>query len=221
MVQLGLETGNTGKIHLCYRFFCLPTFLMREPRLMIESNATPVNTPQDLPDQVRQAQMGNEDAFATLYDHFYPIVHRRVWHMVPPTDAEDVTQEVFIAMVKSLKSFRGDSKFTTWLNALTNYQVANYYRKREHQVHKMTEDTDLTSEQAGLMDIGQDMRHQEDIIGLRRGLAALPEHYRDVLLLRFVDGLQFDEMAIELGKTLDATKSLFRRALQALQDEVK
>lgn len=188
---------------------------------MIETNATTGNTPLNLPELVRRAQMGNEDAFANLYDHFYPIIHRRVWHMVPPTDAEDVTQEVFIAMVKSLKSFRGDSKFTTWLNALTNYQVANYYRKREHQVHKLTEDTDLTSEQTGLADHEQDMRHQEDIIGLRRGLAALPEHYRDILLLRFVDGLQFDEIAVELDKTLDATKSLFRRALQALQDEVK
>lgn len=165
--------------------------------------------------------MGNEDAFATLYDHFYPLIHRRVWHLVPPQDAEDVTQEVFIAMVKSLGSFRGESKFSTWLSALTNYQVANYYRRREHQITKLTENQDIHNDDLPLPDHNQDPRHQEEVIALRRGLAALPEHYREILLLRFVEGMQFDEIAGEIDKTLDAAKSLFRRALQALHDEVK
>ncbi|MBI3159138.1 MAG: RNA polymerase sigma factor [Chloroflexi bacterium] len=189
---------------------------------MIQPKAAAAAKPApDIPDLVTKAQMGNEDAFATLYDHFYPLVHRRVWHMVPPQDAEDVTQEIFIAMIKSLASFRGDSKFTTWLSALTNHQVANYYRRREHQMQKLTDEGDLYSNQNPLPDQAQDLRRHEEIIALRRGLARLPEHYREVLLLRFVDGLQFDEIARQTDKTLDATKSLFRRALQALQDEVK
>jgi RNA polymerase sigma-70 factor (ECF subfamily) len=189
---------------------------------MIQPKAAAAAKPApDIPALVTSAQMGNEDAFASLYDHFYPLVHRRVWHMVPPQDAEDVTQEVFIAMVKSLPSFRDESKFSTWLSALTNHQVANYYRRREHQVQRLTEEGDLLSNQPPMPDQGQDLRHQEELIALRRGLARLPEHYREVLLLRFVDGLQFDEIAGEIQKTLDATKSLFRRALQALQDEVE
>lgn len=191
------------------------------PRLMIKSTTAGARTAQEITDLVQKAQMGNEDAFATLYDHFYPLIHRRVWHLVPPQDAEDVTQEVFIAMVKSLGSFRGESKFSTWLSALTNYQVANYYRRREHQITKLTENQDIHNDDLPLPDHNQDPRHQEEVIALRRGLAALPEHYREILLLRFVEGMQFDEIAGEIDKTLDAAKSLFRRALQALHDEVK
>lgn len=221
-----MNTSSSPRIKVQYphsiQTTLLATFFNAKNRLMIKSTTITADTAtSELTHLVQQAQMGNEDAFGKLYDHFYPLVHRRVWHLVPPQDAEDVTQEVFIAIVKSLKSFRGDSKFTTWLSALTNYQVANYYRRREHQVAKMTENQDLLSDDLHLHDQDQDMRYQEDIIALRRGLANLPEHYREILLLRFVEGMQFDEIAVELDKTLDAAKSLFRRALQALQDEVK
>ena len=169
---------------------------------------------------VEQAQEGNEESFASLYSHFYPLIHRRVWHMVPQVDVDDVTQEVFLAVIKSLHSFRGDAKFSTWLHTLTSRQVVNYYRQRERSPQQVEEQVDAMEAQAAFTDHTQDLRKQEDVILLQRGITKLSEDYQEVLLLRFSDGLPFKEIAGHLGKSLDATKSLFRRALAALKNEI-
>lgn len=188
---------------------------------MIQTESEPYQeTTIDVPKMVDRAQQGDEDAFALLYSHFLPSVHRRVWHMVPQQDVDDVTQEVFIAVIKSIGSFRGDSKFSTWLRTLTNRQVANYYRRRERKDMDIAEDVDVYSEELGVADPGHDMRREEDYIAMRSALANLPEHYQTILLLRFAERLRFHEIANELGKSLDATKSMFRRALAALQAEL-
>ncbi len=175
----------------------------------------------EINDWVKLAQTGNEEAFANLYTHFHPIVHRRVWHMIPKTDVDDVTQEVFIAVIKSLRSFRGEAKFSTWLNTLTSRQVANYYRKRARHLDGGTEHSDIEDEQYRIKDHKQDMSKMDDNITLRLTLASLPDHYQEILLLRFVDGLRFKEISVELDKTLDATKSLFRRAMSTLKEEIE
>jgi RNA polymerase sigma-70 factor (ECF subfamily) len=182
------------------------------------SESEPARPP--IPALVKQAQKGDQDAFARLYAHFLPIVHRRVWHLVPTQDVDDVTQEVFIAVVKSLKSFRGEAKFSTWLRTLTNRQIANYYRNRDRKGHDIVDGVDPTDEQHAFMDTDMNMRRFEDFIALRNALLRLPEHYREILLLRFVERLRFKEISDEIDKSLDATKSLFRRALSALQEEV-
>jgi RNA polymerase sigma-70 factor (ECF subfamily) len=188
---------------------------------MIERSAPESAAMTDLiPDLVKKAQAGDQDAFARLYAHFMPLVHRRVWHLVPNQDVDDVTQDVFIAVIRSLKSFRGESKFSTWLRTLTNRQVANFYRNRERKQAEIIDAVDLTEEEHAPADPNVNLRRYEDFIALRSALLNLPDHYQEILLLRFVEHLAFKEIAIEIDKTLDATKSLFRRALAALQEEV-
>src|SRR5512133_2871046 len=87
---------------------------------------------EDLSDEtlIEQIKDGNREAFAVLYHRHLPSVFRRVRYVVPENEVEDVTQEVFIAVSRSLVSFRGDAKFGTWLRTLTNYSVAQFYRKR-------------------------------------------------------------------------------------------
>ncbi len=58
----------------------------------------------------------------------------------------------------------------------------------------------------------------EDRIALRRALQKLSEHYREVILLRFADGMRFNEIAELLNQNPEATKSLFRRAMSALRN---
>jgi RNA polymerase sigma-70 factor (ECF subfamily) len=77
---------------------------------------------------VRSAQQGRQEAFNLLFERHLPLVYNRVRYTVPEQDAEDVTQEVFIAAMRSLGNFRGESQFSTWLRTLTNRQVADYYR---------------------------------------------------------------------------------------------
>lgn len=192
-------------------------------RLMIqnESHSKHPLTESEEKKLIRLAKRGDFDAFETLYHEFFNLVYNRVWHQVPRHDAEDVTQEIFTAAVKSLKNFRGDSKFSTWLRTLTNRQIANYYRTRSRSDAEV--DIDLEDIEYGKILQGSTSptpTEVDDTIQLHQALQDLPEHYRDILLLRFADGLKFKEIAKSQGKTVEATKSMFRRAISALQTQL-
>lgn len=165
---------------------------------------------------VQLAVKGNQEAFNHLYERYFTQVYKRVAYLIPTEDIDDVTQEVLIAMLQSLKTFRGESKFSTWLRVITNRHIANYYRKNRRMLEESqleTETMQIRSEQ-NLSETGLNR------IYLQRGLEKLPEHYQEVLLLRFAEGYKFQEMAEILDKNLDATKSLFRRAVSALRDQL-
>lgn len=170
---------------------------------------------------VLAAQQGDLDAFNVLYERYLPMVYNRVRFTVPETDVEDVTQEIFIGVIRSLKSFKGDAQFSTWLRTLTNRRVADYYRSRNPAETELGSDiSDADPSLEGLY-VSANTGAIDDQIMLRRALRELPESYQDILMLRFVEGLQFNEIAEERGQSLEATKSLFRRAVAALRKQVE
>lgn len=81
----------------------------------------------------RQAQQGDREAFLTLYNRYLNKVYNRVKSRVPADDVEDVVQEIFIAAVRSIKSFEQRSQFNTWLYTIVNRQIADFYRKRQRR----------------------------------------------------------------------------------------
>lgn len=167
---------------------------------------------------VQCAQQGDGTAFNALYDRYLDVVYRRVRYSIPETDVEDVTQEVFIAVVRSLKDFRGDSKFRTWLYTLMSRKIADYYRRRDpadFQV-KNSLDDDETDAIAMIPD-GTSYASIDNVILIQQALQELPARYQEVILLRFADDLPFLEIATRLDQSLEATKSLFRRAIAMLQ----
>ena len=165
---------------------------------------------------IQQFKDGNSDAFNALYDRHLPYVYNRVRYVVPETDVEDVTQEVFIAALKSLSSFRGEAQFSTWLRTLTNHKVAEYYRRRNR---KQEAPQVPLFEALGRSESGTS-RAMEERIALRKALQELPDQYREVILLRFAEGMQFNEIAKLTGQNLEAAKSLFRRAMSALRNHL-
>src|SRR5512146_389214 len=87
---------------------------------------------------IKKFKDGYSSAFNELYQRHLSGVYKRVRYMVPEQDVEDTTQEVFLAALKSLASFRGEAQFSTWLRTLTNHKIAEYYRKcnRKREVPK-------------------------------------------------------------------------------------
>lgn len=173
---------------------------------------------QEISDEalIQQFKDGNRQSFDTLYYRHLPNVYKRVRYVVPEEDVEDVTQEIFIAVLKSLPSFRGDSQFGTWLRTLTNHKVAEFYRKRtrkrEPLIAPLSEVSGrLTGETSGAL---------EERIFLQGVLQKLPENYREIILLRLAEDLQFNEIAEITNQSLEATKSLFRRAIAALRNQL-
>lgn len=165
---------------------------------------------------IKQYRDGSMEAFNVLYRRHLPGVFNRVRHVVPAEDVEDVTQEVFVAAARSLPKFRGESQFGTWLRSLTNHKVVEYYRRRgrkhESQVAPLDEET-------GRLETSEPGR-TEDRVLVQTALQALPAPYREILLMRFAEDLSFQEIAKATGKNLEAAKSLFRRAVEALRNQL-
>jgi RNA polymerase sigma-70 factor (ECF subfamily) len=164
----------------------------------------------------RQAQAGDRDAFFVLYERYLQRVTNRVRAKIPYQDVEDVTQDVFVALVRSLDNFEQRSRFNTWVYTIVNRQIADYYRRRQRK-EAPAEPVELDSvlEHTALADEDGEV---DDRALMRQALDGLPDHYREVILLRFADGLSFQEIASEREQTLEAVKSLHRRALQALRE---
>lgn len=185
---------------------------------MNQENRTTTISITSAPDTtlVNLAVDGNQEAFNQLYDRYFMQVYKRVAYLIPSEDIDDVTQEVLIAMVKALKSFRGESKFGTWLRVITNRHIANYYRKNKHTLGENNLDTN-NLQSGGPQSLAETGINR---VYLQQGLEKLPEHYREIILLRFAEGLRFQEIADMQDKSLDATKSLFRRAISAMRDQL-
>ncbi len=170
---------------------------------------------------IRQIVQGQRDVFSILYERHLPAVYKRVRYRIPESDVEDVTQEVFITALRSLKSFKGNAQFSTWLRTLTNRRVADFYRNKEVSD---TQSEPLRGEGAQFrmeqLSVASKTSSSDDKIILREAIVKLPDHYQEILLLRFAEGLKFKEIAKTIGQSLEATKSLYRRAIGALRDVV-
>ncbi len=170
---------------------------------------------QDTSDEIliKQFKDGSREAFDTLYQRHLPNVYKRVRYVIPESDVEDVTQEIFIAVLRSLSNFRGEAQFGTWLRTLTNHKVAEFYRRRTRKQEPLLASL---SEASGKM-TGSTAKALEERIYIQSALQKLPENYREIILLRFAEEMQFNEIADYTHQNLEATKSLFRRAISALR----
>lgn len=179
---------------------------------MIKTENTQTGTASDERLVVR-VQQGDGRALESLYQSYYPRVYNRIRVLVPLEDVEDVTSEVFLNMVRSLHQFKGRSSFNTWLYTIVSRRVADYYRHRK-------------SNNEEHIPVNADIDHPdfdfsvETKIAVAEVLQKLPEHYRQVLFLRFTDELSFQEIADKLSISQDAAKSLYRRAIASARGKI-
>jgi RNA polymerase sigma-70 factor, ECF subfamily len=164
----------------------------------------------------RRAQRGDSDAFLTLYRRYLDRVYRRVRSKVPTADVEDVTQDIFLAVVRSLDRYEQRSRFNTWLYTIVNRQIAEYYRRR----NRRADDEAIEIDVIGYLLVAPENENADQYAAIRRAFLTLPGHYQEIILARFSDGLTFAEIAAERGQSLEAVKSLYRRAIQALRDYI-
>jgi RNA polymerase sigma-70 factor, ECF subfamily len=165
------------------------------------------------------AKMGKQEAFTVLYERLLPSVYARVRFKIPEPDVEDITQEIFIAVLKSLHSFRGQSKFSTWIRTITNRKIADYHRsKQPDEIEKSGYENIANGNQDDHREV---LKKQDNLESVQHALAKLPQNYQDILLMRFVDNMAFNDIARQNGQSLEATKSLFRRSIAALSEKIQ
>jgi RNA polymerase sigma-70 factor (ECF subfamily) len=160
---------------------------------------------------VRAAASGDTEAFEVLVRrHSGPVYGHALRFFGDPATAEDVVQEVFVKVYRSLDSFKGDSKFTTWLFRVTRNQCVDTLR-RTRRVPAPVDPVDV------------DPGDSEDVAGgavtttwLREAMRALPPEDRDALSAVGLFDLAYRDAAAVLGVPVGTVKSRVFRARRAL-----
>ncbi len=172
---------------------------------------------------VRRVLAGDVNAFETLVTEYekgvYAIAQRMTGN---PEDAADMTQETFIKAYNSLQSFRGDSKFSVWLYRIASNVCLDFLRSRSRKPAVSLSVEDDEGEETEL-DIADESQSPELLLergltrdAVRRGLQALPPDYKQILLLREIQGLSYEEIADVLQIEVGTVKSRIFRARKRL-----
>lgn len=152
---------------------------------------------------VRRAQLGSAAAFEQLVVTRGPSLYRYLAVRLPGEgDARDALQETLIAAWQGLPNLKTASRFWPWLCGIAAHKAADITRGRSHAA--------LPEVDASASDY--------DLLVVRDAIAALPEHFRQVLLLRHLLGLSEAEVAEVLGTRIGTVKSRSARARKALKD---
>ena len=172
---------------------------------------------------IRRVQKGDVNAFEALVSAYEKNVYNLALRMMGNAqDAEDMAQEAFLKAYNSLPGFRGDSKFSVWLYRIVSNVCLDQLRKKSKRptVSLSMEDEDGEETQLDLPDTAQS---PEEMLekkltreAVRRGLAQLPEDARQILLLREIQGLSYEEIGEALGLEPGTVKSRIFRARKRL-----
>lgn len=168
---------------------------------------------RDLED-VRAAQV-DRAAFGILYRRYLDPVYGYCFYLLGDHhDAEDATERTFLAALGAIDRFRDEgATFRSWLFRIAHNQLANALRTRSRQ---RTDPRDLVREPATGGDPARLATLADDARRLRAALGTLPEDRRQVVVLRFVDGLTAREIGVVLRRSEGAVRVLQHRALRDL-----
>jgi len=141
-------------------------------------------------------------------------------------DAEDVTQQVLIQVLRKLDTFRGEANFSTWLHRVTVNAALTYRRKRATRDQHRAAESSI--DEAGALSPGsvrrwsippdQETLDRETQHLIEEAIARLPENYRDIYVLADVEGLGNPEIASLLGLGVPAVKSRLHRARMLVRE---
>ena len=162
----------------------------------------------------------NERDFSLIYAEYYPKIVRYLRRTVGDADAEDVVQEAFVKISRSLDGFRGESRLSTWIYRIATNTAMDHLRKPASRLSQkqgsapvddvMTPDEDPKEDSTPLHDT---LLIRKDMNECIRGLVdALPENYRSVLVLADLEGFTNAETGDVLGLSLDTVKIRLHRA---------
>jgi RNA polymerase sigma-70 factor (ECF subfamily) len=154
---------------------------------------------------VRAAQRGKRDAVTEIYERYWRVVHAAILARVPSQGAEDILQDVFAAAVRRLPSVRKGESLGGWLLTIARNRAADYWR-RTQKTGELPED--LAAKNPPRAEANQVLAH----------IRALPDAYRETLIMRFVEGMTGPEIAERTGHTHGSVRVNLHRGMALLRE---
>ena len=165
---------------------------------------------------VQRAKAGDVAAFEELVNRYQNNVYRLALRMCGNAhDAEEVAQEAFVAAWRGLPTFRGESKFSSWLYQLTSNAAVDFLRREKR--HRNTTPVEEQLELAADGTPQQDAETSEMRENLQKALLALTPEHRQIFLLRQMEQLSYEEIGQLLQLESGTVKSRLNRAKKQLR----
>src|SRR5579863_5953158 len=183
------------------------------------------SSPVELDEQrlVLASKGGDQDAFAQLVQRYQRRIFNLVYRMLQHyEEANEITQETFLAAWQGLPSFRGEARFATWL-----YRITYHCCLRQLERRRRERDLQAIIQAEHMLDGINKAQRTEDMLELRDRqavvldqLAQLPPKYRSVLVLRHLQEMTYEEMADSLSMPIGTIKTHLFRARNLLKERL-
>lgn len=196
--------------------------------------ASAIGIRADEQDLVAELKAGSEQAFALLLAQYsHPIYSLIARSLRDPADAADVTQEVFVKVFRNISSFHGDASLRTWIYRIALHEASNQRRWwSRHKQQELTIDEQLENDEGetfcmadalAARDASPYERAAHAQLGERvvAALRTLPEAFREVVVLREIEGFGYEEIAEMLDVNLGTVKSRLMRGRAALREALR
>ena len=177
---------------------------------------------------ISRLRTGDEQAFKYLVDNYQDRVYNTVIGIVQNTqDAEDVAQEVFIQVYRSIHSFKGESQLSTWIYRIATTRSLDLLRSRKSKKRFafvqsiFGKNDELAYDPPDYYHPGIALEKKEDSKILARAISRLPENQRIAFTLNKLEDLSYQQVSEVMKTTVSAVESLLHRAKQNLRKELE
>lgn len=192
-----------------------------ENTLMLVDSPITVNTEEQTQIPERQtppSELNQETLFRELVAQHQKRLYRFVIKYIDqPDDAADITQQAFVEAARTIASFRGDSKLSTWLFGIAMNMVRNYLSRAPHRVWKFETDESLTTVASSWPDPSDCLIQKELLALTEKAFSDLPQEMSEVLGLVAVDEISYQDAADILCIPLGTVRSRVSRARAVLR----
>ena len=165
------------------------------------------------------AAQGDQDAFTVIYQRYVKRIYNYVYYRTGSAhDAEDLTEKVFFRVLNNIGTYNNRGfPFSAWLYRIAHNLVANWYRDNKRKNEVSIEDHEFTLKHSDQLE--HNVEKNQEIDTLLEAIRKLPAERQNLLILKFVERLSNEEIALIMGKTEGAIKSLYHRTLRVLRND--
>lgn len=165
---------------------------------------------------VERAAGGDTEAFGSIYDLYADRIYRHVYYRISNVEeAKDLTQEVFLRAWQGLPKYKKTkTPFLAWLFTISHNRVIDYYRTKKDYTYL---DNEMIIEARGKSpdELAEEKFTQQEI---RKAILQLPEDQQQVILMSFIEGFEYGEIAAALNKSEGNIRVIVHRALKKMRE---
>jgi RNA polymerase sigma-70 factor, ECF subfamily len=169
----------------------------------------------DVVSLVAAARAGDRGAFGRLYERYARMVHGILLGRVPVGEVEDLVQDVFVRAMRQVHTLRDVNAFGGWLATVARNR-ANDYHRRSVELTEFDEEAPAAASEKRRSNAPGD-----DGAAILEVIRALPEAYRETLILRLVEGMSGQEIAERTGHTAGSVRVNLHRGMQMLRERLR